>query len=1454
MSIAVTVDDPLYRTHILWALYEACEAAKEYEKAWDYLREANEGEWKRRLRSQNGHFPKSLEDEIAAGEDIMQVFGPGFFNSNTISKCKKRPVFIVGIMRTGSTLLESMLDSHPQVWSTGEYSILNTRLPIYHEELMEAASLGINEVQQVQARWSKSIWRDMMNAAASEMKQNAAQVSVDGSTKSSLKEIIPVDKMLFNYRNIGFIHMLFPEAIIINMVRDPMDSLFSTYRKHFEDKGLMWTLLPDHILNQYTIYLKIMSHWRKVLPAGSIVDLRYEELVNKPEKVLRSLIKKIGITWQSEVLEFSKERRTVLTHSMLQMMGGVTNTSIGTWKHYGEQVYDLFGKHFVKKHLRSLKASNALPYAKEMNWNCSLHYDYELGREVEGKVTPKRVAKSPAKQKTKSSETTIAEKPPVKINSKKGSRGHTSLLEYDADLLSKMYLSFNSGSQSDQGLRSPPLAKCGEKVLAWDGPKGAASDAFVERITQDSDTFEDFDNWSTLKDEILAVLDLNATPRSDSQQSPTRSEGRVAETRKVKSGNPVKNATKVKRKTIRKNLDITTTTVPLIFVEKLYSAVIGDSDSTQQLTIDLAGAWLMHFYRTILDNVRSSQLDGVVDALNAIIQVLELSISSEVESLEMATMSEPLQMSELLRVLATSQALQNQYSDSRVTLDKLIAIVGSSDVDALERRSEVALAMGDLETGMKDLRELIKIQQESVDWSDYVNGDLSNFPVSLLQAIIKHSVFLISATENSDSLELGCKDLMLFKNLFEKIRINMLHARSSQGFNSLVELLTLTLNHHRSKELPSQEADMYIYLGKCEKAFGNLDESIDYFSASALIFEAQGDRESQHNALHSRALSYMTLGDIAAAVADLRQILREDPNRMLSWGIYGLMNQNLGKCKETISAFDKVLMLEGHVRKETSPHLLMAMCYRSLGQYNSASERLQTLQSLGVIASQWRRELLSFEYLSQDWNFEDYYIDTSLSAELKLLLVQGAESEEYKTLIETQASLVKDHIDLLQSLPFDTDALISVEGQSLWHLSNQVVETGGFQLNQDLEDRAISFAEKMRPALNRIKPFAKLVQIRTTGFLRNILQHKQFRLAVVHMSLNINKHAQRMSDGGHGGLTTKNAGSSSVTSVGFHAVASEPDRHNFYWRDLYDIAVRYRHISGPLDDVLWTDGLRLQNGEKNIIGMTTYIIHSREKIARYYSQFDKSFQLVKKYILNHGYYDKNKTFITVDSNSKKGANISAAATLEELARATSDGNFYIVTRLQTQENSSRSLPGTLFSIIRADPGYSFSICLPSSPTRFSDYEREMDTAFSRMIYSVKLYRSEARMMQDFDEANAVRLRQNVIDCAFHMFFYWANFGPLTRGTSAVGYAVLASTLASVGLEPVSQLPEGVQLDWEAFYSSSADEFAKRAAEYLHLQRCSVAADLSEEKDLIELIQGISNTRKLKAVLNLEVEE
>ena len=124
--------------------------------------------------------------------------------------------------------------------------------------------------------------------------------------------------MLFNFPNVGLIHLIYPNALILNLVRDPLDTILSCLMNKFDDRGLEWTLDEDHIIAEYISYLEIMQHWRSVLP-GRVIDVQYEDIVYNLEPMMKKLIDTFGIEWEEKILKFHRSRRAILTNSMTQL-------------------------------------------------------------------------------------------------------------------------------------------------------------------------------------------------------------------------------------------------------------------------------------------------------------------------------------------------------------------------------------------------------------------------------------------------------------------------------------------------------------------------------------------------------------------------------------------------------------------------------------------------------------------------------------------------------------------------------------------------------------------------------------------------------------------------------------------------------------------------------------------------------------------------------------------------------------------------------------------------------------------------------------------------------------------------------------------------------------------------------------------------------------------------------
>jgi tetratricopeptide (TPR) repeat protein len=219
-----------------------------------------------------------------------------------------RPVFIVGMLRSGTTLAEQILASHPDVFAAGELTYWNTASAAYRSSALEAPASGT---------LLRKLAGDYLRLLE-DLSGNAPRV---------------VDKMPTNFAFLGLIHAALPNARIIHMRRNPIDTCLSVYFQHFEAAVSYANDLED-LAHYYTEYLRIMKHWRLVLPQGAILDVPYEGLVNDQEAWSRKLLEFIGLPWNPRCLDFHETQRTVITASKWQVRQKLTGKSVLRWRNY----------------------------------------------------------------------------------------------------------------------------------------------------------------------------------------------------------------------------------------------------------------------------------------------------------------------------------------------------------------------------------------------------------------------------------------------------------------------------------------------------------------------------------------------------------------------------------------------------------------------------------------------------------------------------------------------------------------------------------------------------------------------------------------------------------------------------------------------------------------------------------------------------------------------------------------------------------------------------------------------------------------------------------------------------------------------------------------------------------------------------------------------------------------
>jgi tetratricopeptide (TPR) repeat protein len=320
------------RIGVLFVLGETLEAGRRYDDAFAAFREAN------RLRRENlvemVDEPAELEiappssrptardpGEVALKHAEFIARGKSIFTAEFLNRHAGKghdsaaPIFILGMPRSGSTLIEQILSSHNRVAGLGEVPMLwrtvAQKFPLIEDAAAEADDEHFRKLaEEYLARQRASGWG---------------------------KEPFFVDKMLGNYMNIGMIHLMFPKATILHSVRDPVETCFGCFRQLFRTGNETTYDLRD-VGAQYVRYREMMAHWNAVLP-GRVIDVVHEDLVTDPDAKIRWLVADAcKLKWDDNCLRFHQTRRAVRTASVAQVRQPIFTASLQRWRKYADHL------------------------------------------------------------------------------------------------------------------------------------------------------------------------------------------------------------------------------------------------------------------------------------------------------------------------------------------------------------------------------------------------------------------------------------------------------------------------------------------------------------------------------------------------------------------------------------------------------------------------------------------------------------------------------------------------------------------------------------------------------------------------------------------------------------------------------------------------------------------------------------------------------------------------------------------------------------------------------------------------------------------------------------------------------------------------------------------------------------------------------------------------------------
>ncbi|WP_126285347.1 tetratricopeptide repeat-containing sulfotransferase family protein [Burkholderia stagnalis] len=309
-QVAVAGEWPAARQADLYFAYaEALKGVGEPARGFAYLTRANT------LYRSLIHYDERMM--LALLEQMADAFGADLLCAKGgAGDPSAAPVFVIGMPRSGSTLVEQVLASHPRVFGAGESEAFGESLLLAVSPAAPAGPLALDALRDAPA--------GALRALGEDYRRRIAHWVVGGPYERI------VDKYLYNFINVGFIHLALPNARFIHTRRAPVETCLSTYARSFRDVPFSYDL--GELGRFYRAYDALMAHWRAVLPPGVLLDVQYEEVVGDLEGQARRMLAHCGLDWDARCLAFHQTERQVATASAGQVRQPLYGSAVRRWR------------------------------------------------------------------------------------------------------------------------------------------------------------------------------------------------------------------------------------------------------------------------------------------------------------------------------------------------------------------------------------------------------------------------------------------------------------------------------------------------------------------------------------------------------------------------------------------------------------------------------------------------------------------------------------------------------------------------------------------------------------------------------------------------------------------------------------------------------------------------------------------------------------------------------------------------------------------------------------------------------------------------------------------------------------------------------------------------------------------------------------------------------------------
>ncbi|MVA56215.1 tetratricopeptide repeat-containing sulfotransferase family protein [Agrobacterium vitis] len=319
---ATLADEPARRLKLGFALYKALNDISRYDDAFTYLEDAN-----RERRRQFTAY--TIDQDLDLMQALQARFTADFIRSTQDSIAKagyvqpERPIFVVGLPRSGTSLTEQILASHADVYGAGELETLSYAIDAFFEPDRQTLR-GPDSV-------TPKVLADAARRYITPVRKKAGDARV-------------VDKMPVNFLWVGFIKLMFPDARIVIMKRDPLASGFALYSSYFPSDGMQYSYDQAETTRYIAAQRQLCAHWQALFP-DDVLELGYEQLTLDQEGETRRLLDFCGLPWDANCLDFHKAERAVMTLSSAQvrqgLYSGVDKKTAHYRHHLGEMIAGL---------------------------------------------------------------------------------------------------------------------------------------------------------------------------------------------------------------------------------------------------------------------------------------------------------------------------------------------------------------------------------------------------------------------------------------------------------------------------------------------------------------------------------------------------------------------------------------------------------------------------------------------------------------------------------------------------------------------------------------------------------------------------------------------------------------------------------------------------------------------------------------------------------------------------------------------------------------------------------------------------------------------------------------------------------------------------------------------------------------------------------------------------------